>query len=596
LLQRAFRLHLAADEPLRAVPVALELCLHNARRDRMAVAMGWADRAASLVAGHGPCAQLGQVIALRATVTLDLEHDNEKALALFDEALALGRQFGDGDLVAHALVGSGTAMVRLGRVADGMHRVDEAMVDAVAGMLSPVMTARVYCGTISLCQAMGDIRRAFEWTQEASSCALRPGMGDFPGDCQMHRAEILRLRGDWEEAESQLRDVMGALGTWSDGHVGQAWYELGEIARRRGDLAAAAEAYATAERHDRSPQPGLAMLHLAQGEEVLALAQIRAALERTSAADPMAVAELLPDAVEIAVACGDLERGDDSARRLAGLATTFDTVLLRARAATSRARVALAQHDGAGAGTACRMAIPLWRDAGAPYETAQTQMLLARAAVLTGDTDVARVELGAAIAVFQGLGAARDLESARLLHDRIGGTAPGHQVQRTFMFTDIVDSTRLVAGMGDERWAAVLRAHDRTIRELLAAHGGTEVKQRGGGDGFFAVFDDPASALACAVAMQRDFAQQREASGFAPDVRVGFHEADALLSGGDYSGLGVHEASRIAGIAAAGEILASEATARRGDAPVRAVARPIEFKGLRDPIAVVSIDWEGAGV
>jgi class 3 adenylate cyclase len=242
------------------------------------------------------------------------------------------------------------------------------------------------------------------------------------------------------------------------------------------------------------------------------------------------------------------------------------------------------------------MAIPLWRDAGAPYETAQTQMLLARAAVLTGDTDVARVELDAAIAVFQGLGAARDLESARLLHDRIGGTPLGHQVQRTFMFTDIVDSTRLVAGMGDERWAAVLRAHDRTIRELLAAHGGTEVKQRGGGDGFFAVFDDPASALACAVAMQRDFAMQREASGFAPDVRVGFHEADALLSGGDYSGLGVHEASRIAGIAAAGEILASEATARRGDAPVRAAARPIEFKGLRDPIAIVSIDWEGAGV
>jgi tetratricopeptide (TPR) repeat protein len=238
LLQRAFRLHVAADEPLRAVPVALELCLHNARRDRVAVAMGWADRAASLVAGHGPCAQLGQVIALRATATLDLEHDNEKALALFDEALALGRRFGDGDLVAQALVGSGTAMVRLGRVADGMHRVDEAMVDAVAGMLSPVMTARVYCGTISLCQATGDIRRAFEWTQEASSCALRPGMGDFPGDCRMHRAEILRLRGDWEEAESQLRDVMGVLGTWSDGHVGQAWYELGEIARRRGDLAA----------------------------------------------------------------------------------------------------------------------------------------------------------------------------------------------------------------------------------------------------------------------------------------------------------------------------------------------------------------------
>ena len=139
----------------------------------------------------------------------------------------------------------------------------------------------------------------------------------------------------------------------------------------------------------------------------------------------------------------------------------------------------------------------------------------------------------------------------------------------------------------------MLRAHDRTIRDLLAAHAGTEVKQRGGGDGFFAVFDDPASALACAVGMQRAFAQQRDAFGFAPDVRVGVHEANALLSGRDYSGLGVHEASRIAGIAEAGEILTSEATARRGGAPVRAAARPTELKGLRAPIALESIAWEG---
>jgi class 3 adenylate cyclase len=221
----------------------------------------------------------------------------------------------------------------------------------------------------------------------------------------------------------------------------------------------------------------------------------------------------------------------------------------------------VATRAGGAAVEGARTAIGLWRDAGCPYEAAQAQVLLAQAAMLAGDREVARVELEAATAVFEGLGARLDLDAARRLDDRIGETPIGHQVRRTFMFTDIVDSTRLVAGMGDERWAAVLRSHDRTIRELLVQHGGTEVKQRGGGDGFFTVFDDPAAAVACAIAMQQRFAHQRESTGFAPEIRIGAHEADALLSGGDFAGLGVHEAARIAGAAGAGDILTSEATA-----------------------------------
>jgi class 3 adenylate cyclase len=178
------------------------------------------------------------------------------------------------------------------------------------------------------------------------------------------------------------------------------------------------------------------------------------------------------------------------------------------------------------------------------------------------------------------------------LRDRLGATAIGHQVRRAFMFTDIVDSTRLVAGMGDERWAAVLRSHDRTVRELLIQHGGTEVKQRGGGDGFFAVFDGASAAVACAIEMQQRFAVQRESTGFAPEIRIGVHEADALLSGGDYAGLGVHEAARITGIAEAGDILASEATAIAAKAQSKSPARRVAVKGLRDPVTIVAIDWD----
>jgi class 3 adenylate cyclase len=490
------------------------------------------------------------------------------------------------------MAGLGIVLVRMGRVDEGMRLVDEAMIDAVSGTCGGVVTARIYCGTISVCQALGDIRRASEWTEQALACSTRPGMGDFPGDCRMHRAEITRLRGDWAGAETELHRVMGDLEKWSGGHVGQAWYELGEIAMRRGNLAGADEAFDRAVAFDKDPQPGLAMLRLAQGEEVVASALLRAALANAGDADPLAVGQLLPAVVEVELACGDVQAAADAADRLAGIAQVYGTVLLAARAETSRAQLALARAELEEALERARRAVNLWRDAGAPYETAQTQQLLAEAAARAGDRQVAIVELDAAITVFTNLGATRDLESAQRLRARIGDVAVGRQVRRTFVFTDIVDSTRLVVAMGDEQWSTVLRAHDRTIRDLLARHNGSEVKQRGGGDGFFAVFEAPTDAIECAMAIQRSFADRRR-DGFAPEIRIGVHEADALLSGNDYAGLGVHEAARIAAHAEGGSILTSEATAKAAGATACAPPEEVAFKGLSDRVSVQEVLWSG---
>jgi class 3 adenylate cyclase len=409
----------------------------------------------------------------------------------------------------------------------------------------------------------------------------------------MHRAEITRLRGDWVGAELELRAAMIALERWDPAHVGQAWYELGEIELRRGDLAAAADAFERATSFGKNPQPGLAMLRLAEGDEAVALALLRVAIENAGDRDPLLVAQLLPATVEAQIACGDVEGAADAVERLAGIAQVYCTVVLEARAITSRARVALAAGALTDAQEAARAAINLWRDAGAPYEAAQTQQLLAEVAMRAGDREVAVVELDAALAVFRDLGAARDIETAQRQRDRLGDTAIGRQVRRTFMFTDIVDSTQLVARMGDEQWSAVLRSHDRTIRDLLAQHDGSEVKQRGGGDGFFAVFEAPANAIDCAIAIQRALAEQRE-HAFAPEIRIGLHEADALLSGNDFAGLGVHEAARIGAHAEAGCIVVSAATATAAGAKSAAPAREVAFKGLSDRVAVQDILWNSA--
>ena len=590
LYQRAFAHQVAAGEERRAAGLAIEICFAHASRHRIAVALGWAEQAARLLEGAEPCAALGRLSGLQGTVALHVLHDVEAAAQHFAECLRIGRLCNDADVIAEALTGSGTVLVRQGRVAEGLRLVDEAMINAVSGLLGPVMTARVYCNTISLCQALGDIRRASEWTEQAVACSTRPGMGDYPGDCRMHRAEITRLRGDWAGAESELRVAMIALERYDPGHVGQAWYELGEIQLRRGDLAAAADAFERAAGSGKNPQPGLAMLRFAEGDEAVASALLRVAVDNAGDADPLAVAELLPAMVEVQLACDDVPGAADAAERLAGIAGVYGTVLLEARAITSRARVALASGAIDDARVLARRALNLWRDAGAPYEAAQTQQLLADVAMRTGDRQVAMVELDAALAVFRDLGAARDVESAQRLRDRMGDIAIGRQVRRTFVFTDIVDSTRLVAKMGDEEWAAVLRSHDRTIRDLLAAHNGAEVKQRGGGDGFFAVFEAPADAIDCTIAIQRSFAERRR-EGFAPEIRIGVHEADALLSGNDFAGLGVHEAARIAAHAEGDCILASAATAAAGGATPAAPAREVAFKGLSDRVAVQEISW-----
>ena len=365
-------LRVASGDVQRAAVLAIDLCVDQAVRHHEAVALGWAQRATTLLEGCEPCSALGRLEELQAVVALEIMHDVASAMGHFDEALRIGRLCNDADLVAGALVGSGTALVRAGRVAEGLRLVDEAMIDAVSGLLGGVMTARIYCSTISLCQALGDIRRASEWTEQAVTCSSRPGMGDFPGDCRMHRAEITRLRGDWAGAESELRLAMTALERWSPGHVGQAWYELGEIALRRGDLAAAADAFERAVACHKDPQPGLAMLRLAQGEEAVALAMLRVAAENAGDADPLAIGQLLPAIVEAQLACGDVEGAQLAAERLAGIAQLYGTVLLDARAATSRARVALATGAANEAVASARTAINLWRDAGAPYEAAQT--------------------------------------------------------------------------------------------------------------------------------------------------------------------------------------------------------------------------------
>ncbi len=589
--QRAFTAWESAGEVRHAATAAMSLCRDHVARQRSAVAAGWFQRAQHLLEDVEECSETGRLKGLEGAIAMFLLKDLEAAEGHFDRALQIARAVGDRDLEAMQLVMIGTVQVRRGDVTSGLRMMDEAMTSAVTGSLGNIVTAQIYCSTISLCQALGDVRRAHEWTEEAVSCSTRPGTSDYPGDCRLHRAEITRLRGDWTEAETELHRVMGDLERWDLTHVGGAWHEIGAIELRRGNLAAARQAFEHAQEYGNECLPGLAALRLAEGDHAHAAALLAAAVAQAAAADPLAVAQLLPVLIEAQIHGDDLDAADASLARLTEFAETFATVVPQAEAAIGAARLAAARNDLDRAATSARAAISLWRDAGLPYETAQAQHLLADVSHRAGDRAAAIVELDAALAVFEGLGATRDLTAAQMLRARLGDLAPGRRVCRTFMFTDIVDSTRLLAAMGDDRWAGVLRWHDRTIRDLLMQHGGIEVKQRGGGDGFFAAFEDASDAVGCAQAIQRQCAAHREEAGFAPDVRIGVHQADALLSGHDFAGIGVHEAARIGAMAEAGQIVASAMTVAAAGSPAATTPVEVELKGLAAPMLVQTVEW-----
>ena len=123
------------------------------------------------------------------------------------------------------------------------------------------------------------------------------------------------------------------------------------------------------------------------------------------------------------------------------------------------------------------------------------------------------------------------------------------RVLATVMFTDIVDSTRRAAELGDRPWRAVVERHDTVVREHLARFRGREIKSLG--DGFLATFDGPARAVRCAAAI----AQAVRVLGI--EVRAGLHTGEIELRGNDIGGIAVNVAARIAAIAGPGTALVS---------------------------------------
>jgi len=308
------------------------------------------------------------------------------------------------------------------------------------------------------CQELFDLRRARQWTAVLTSwCATQPDLVPYRGQCLLHRAELLALHGAWPDAMEETRAAYARF-LRPTGHpaAGAAAYQLAELHRLRGETTEAEEAYRLASRWGREPQPGLALLRLAQGQPATAQAAIHRALDE--AGDLPGRARLLPAAAEIALAAGDPAAARAAADELAEAARRLDAPVLLATAASAGGAVLLAEGDPRAALVDLRSAWAAWRELEAPYEAARTRVGIGLACRALGDQDSAAMELDAARFAFQELGAAPDLASLETLTGRGPAGQAGGLTPRE------VQVLRLVAtGKTNRAIAAELVLSERTV-------------------------------------------------------------------------------------------------------------------------------------
>lgn len=414
--QKAYAKHRDAGDIKKATKTAWLLFHHYFDLDETAAASGWlqrADRHAKTISDQVESGYVALADADWANYNGSLDRALEHAV----RATETGHHFGDRDLEGLGLATQGRVLVTRGDIAAGLDRMDEAMVAVLGDELSPFATGWVYCLLLSTCQELGDVRRAAEWTDLAVRwCEERGQQSWYPGLCRLHQCEVQSWRGEWTEAEAQAIRAAEDLAPFGDYLIGEGQYVAGEIRRRRGEYKTAEDAFRRAHQHGRDPQPGLALLHLAQGDAERAAATLRIAVAAGDAM-PMGQGQLLAAHVRAELACGRLEAAAESADRLGQLAEQTGSRLLLAIAGTATGAVLLGQGKAQEALTRLKEACAISRELSCPYETAETRVLVGLAARRLGDEATAALEFEAARAAFAVLGATPDVARVDALRE-----------------------------------------------------------------------------------------------------------------------------------------------------------------------------------
>lgn len=452
-----------------AVRVAMHLLFDTSL---MAPVRGWIGRAERLLDEDGETPVHAWLAVLRSYERL-LSGDVEAARRWARRAVGIGAGC-DPAATAIGRVAEARCRILAGEETEGLAMLHEAGVSAASGELDPLSSGVVYCEVVCALQGLAQYDLAEEWTAAMEAWRHGRGVGSIHGRCRVHRAEILRLRGTLDAAEGEALRACQELRPYLGRELGWPLTELGQIKLRRGDLDGAERAFRAAHEIGWDPFPGLALVYLARGEATRAVESIRDAVER-----PLNVPskELPPNTelrrapslaaqVEIELEAGGLEEARAAASELAVIAASFQSNALLASATTARGRLRLAEADAAGARESFAQAVQLWSAIGAPYETAQARLGLARAHRALGSGAQAHLELEAARSAFERIGASRDAERAgRECGDGSTGERPDHRRTGAPPTSSERDDRNIFRREGDH-WLVAFEGHSVRVREL----------------------------------------------------------------------------------------------------------------------------------
>jgi DNA-binding NarL/FixJ family response regulator len=406
--EEAYERYLQASDHRRAAMRAFEVAYDYFLRGNQAVGGGWVSRAQRLLADQPDCPEQGYLLYFAVETSLD---GGEETMAKARQVQDFGRRHADRNLVAAGMVGEGRVLIKLGRAQEGLALLDEGMLEASAEDMSPRWAGNIYCHLMAACYELGDIRRAAAWTRSTAEwCDRMAPAVVYKGICRVHRAQVMQIRGAWKQAQDEAERVCEDVADIHVGTVAEGHYQIGEIRRLRGDLEGAEDAYRQGHHLGRDPEPGLALLRLAQGRTEAAAALIRSALAGIT--DRLARARLLAAQVEIAVAADDPAMASVAADELDAVASAYRSSGLQAAAKRSRGAVLLATGRTEEALSILRSACSGWTELEAPYDCAKVRVLMARAYRQLGDIESSDRELDAARSVFEELGAELDAKEA----------------------------------------------------------------------------------------------------------------------------------------------------------------------------------------
>ncbi len=459
--QHTYQDQVRAGNGLRAVRCAFWIGLVLNLRDEHAVGGGWSARAQRILENEPEdIVERGYLLIHEFYSHLgrgDLLHAEQTAA----QVVQVGRRFGDPDLIAHGLVSLGRVAIYLGRVREGLALLDEAIVGISAGEVSPVFAGLIYCIVIEGCQEVADFSRMSSWTHALTRwCEAQPGLAPFTGQCSLHRGQIFRLHGAFDDALTEFSEAQhrAETGFRQSGAAAAALRERGDLLRLRGRLADAESAYSRSVELGFEPQPGLAMCWLARGRTQAAVTAIRRLLSETHG--PVERSRLLPSAVEIVLAAGDVDEARRHAEELTAIGSAFGFVAPEAAAAYATATVAFAAAEHTAALDAARMACQLWTGIAAPYEAARARVVLARVLQAIGDEESAKAELSTARNALVELGA---VPAVREVDELLGRRLPGGLTERE------LEVLRLVAeGRSNPDIARALVLSHKTVARHLS--------------------------------------------------------------------------------------------------------------------------------